>query len=386
MKNNFINLKIATVARYHDRYFLTALKWNALFVYMKEANRLFYLDSFQLKREAFCMYIRSFRYKEEIWFLPAEAENIAILNINNLKIEYIPINYHEEDCISEFKYNNFIRFNNHYVCFIPRGVKEAVIINMETKSVEKYYQLAVQKEEFQNAVLIDNVLHFYPWKGSWKVSLDLISGKMSYQKWENKEDYGDAVYNKKVGNIIHAPARKNCVLIEDVRGNILKEKKVDCPSDNSGYHTFYSSISDEEIIFWGTKGAVFVDSRNCDIRYSNIREDADDGILIPIDSCVKEAYVFGGNQIFQYDNDQKKYVSTEIVMTIENLMTQLKRRGKNLYELYRFTEHSFEIENNPLTLRNFFYLLDWDSLKDCVHMGKHRTLSQLNDLSVLFSI
>ena len=177
MKNNILKMKIATVTKYKNKYFLTALKLNALFVYEQQSEKLSYLGAFKTEQKApYCMYVRSFLYKDEIWFLPAEAEKIAVLNTTSMRMEYISIDFNKGFHIWGFKYNNFLKFNGHYVCLVPRGANEAVIVNMETKKVEKYYEISKQNEEFQNAVLIDNMLYFYPWKGQRKVSVNLELG------------------------------------------------------------------------------------------------------------------------------------------------------------------------------------------------------------------
>lgn len=360
MKNETMDLRLATVAKCRDKYFLTPLNMNALFVYEQEKGNLSYLDSFQIEREVFPMYIRSFLYKEEIWFLPAEAEKIAILDTCNMQIEYIAIDYHDGYNGSGARYNNFLRFYDHYVCFVPRCTDEAVIINMETKKIENYYKLTNRKEEFQNAFLLDDTLYFYPWKGEKRVSLNLLSKKINYEKWENDEEYGDSVYDKKSGNIFHAPSRKNYVLVSDIQGKIIGKKTSDCPLDKEGYRTFYSSIDNQKILFWGGKGVITVDPKEFNVQYTEIRESENEGMLIPIDLCPQEAFLFCGNQIFRYDNIQKKYISMDITIKVELLLNQIGDKGKHFSDLYKYAEHAYEMENEPFTWGSFIRLFDFD--------------------------
>lgn len=358
MKNEIIYLKLATVTRYVDKYFLTFLKINALFVYDSKSKRLVYLNSFQSEQLNYCLYFRSFLYKDEIWFLPGEAKKVAIFNTNNMQIEYLTVNVESEYCIAEVKYNNFVRLNNNYICFVPRGVNKAIIINMETKRVVKYYDLSKKNEEFQNAVLIDNTLHFYPWHGDQRVSLDLLSGKINRKEWNGNENFGDAVYDKVSGNIFHAPARKNYVLIDNLFGKIVDKKVLNIPVNKAGYHSFFSSYYNEDILFWGVNGYIKIKPKEHSIHYIQIREDSDGEILVPIDFLSKESFVFGGNEIFEYDSIQKKYISIEITITFEELITQIKKLGKNFCDLYGNKKHGIEAENQPLTLNEYIYLIN----------------------------
>lgn len=331
------------------------------------------------------MYIQSFVYKDEIWFLPAGADKIAILNTNNMQITYISIDFKSEYCNALNKYNSFIKFNDHFVCFVPRDVDEAIIVNMETKVVENYYKIAKENEEFQNAVLIDNMLYFYPKNGRRKVSLNLISRQLNYEEWCGNDNYGDAVYDKVSGYIYHAPARKNHILIDDIHGKILEKKIMDLPSGKGGYHTFYSSFYNNEILFWGVKGVISIIPKKQDIHYSQITEDTDGVILVPVDSSEKEAFVYGGNKIFQYDVVQERYITIDVTISYKELITQIEKTGKKFFDLYRYPEHGCEIENDPLSLNDFiYYLIQSNIPMNHIGMSTDKFYGQMQDFSILF--
>ncbi|MEY8430652.1 hypothetical protein AALC75_09010 [Lachnospiraceae bacterium 48-42] len=358
MKNNILKMKIATVTKYKNKYFLTALKLNALFVYEQQSEKLSYLGAFKTEQKApYCMYVRSFLYKDEIWFLPAEAEKIAVLNTTSMRMEYISIDFNKGFHIWGFKYNNFLKFNGHYVCLVPRGANEAVIVNMETKKVEKYYEISKQNEEFQNAVLIDNMLYFYPWKGQRKVSVNLELGEINDEEWVGDKRYGDAVYDKASEKIFHAPALESHILVDDIYGNILGKKNFDFLQKDDEYHAFYSSLYREKILFWGFKGIISIEPQEEKICYSKIREDSERKILVPIDLTENEAYVFGGNEIFQYDDIQNKYMSIEITIPFIEFMSQIKNQGKNFNDLYKYNKRGCEFENAPWTLDEYIEFL-----------------------------
>lgn len=361
-----MKLKLATAAKYKDKYFLTALNMNALFVYEQESGKLLYLDSFQTDRAVYCMYIKSFLYKDEIWFLPAEEERIAILNTCNMQIEYITIDFHGRYNGFGFRYNNFLRFYGHYVCFVPRSVDEAVIIDMETKKIENYYKLTDQKEQFQNVILLNNTLYFYPWKGKRRVAIHLLSQEMNYAKWENNEEFGDSVYDKESGNIFHAPSRENHMLISNIQGKIIEKKRSNCLPDTAGYHTFYSSVDNKKILFWGAKGVIIIEPKKIDMQYIEIRGNENEGMLIPIDSYPKEAYTFGGNHIFRYNDISQKFIPIEITINFEQLIKQIEKKERHFSDLYDYKEQDFVMENAPLTLDNFINMLDVDLTNNCM--------------------
>lgn len=388
MKKENINLKFATIAKYEDKYFLTALKLNALFVYDQKTKKLTYLDSFDINWGYYCMYIRSFLYKDEIWFVPGEAEKVAILHTHNMQIEYIPIHFGEKYCISKLKYNNFVIFNDYYVCFIPRSISEAVIINMETKKVEKYYEIAKQNEEFQNAILVDNMLLFYPWHGQRKVFLDLMSGELNDEQWYGNESFGDAVYDEVSEKIFHAPALENYVLVDDVHGKISETKILNFPTNDAGYHTFYSSLCNGEILFWGMKGVISINSKKHYIHYSQIREDTDGVILFPIDSSSKEAFVYEGNKIWKYDDSKERYIAIEISIKFEDFLNQIEKAGRCIHDLYEHMKYYCEEENNPWTLKEYIYMINQYS--SSAHLQNslkgHQSLRKEVDYSKIFSI
>ena len=64
MENENLYLRLATVARYQDKYILTAFKINAIFIYDLKSRKVTYIGSFQAEQESYCMYIRSFLYKD----------------------------------------------------------------------------------------------------------------------------------------------------------------------------------------------------------------------------------------------------------------------------------------------------------------------------------
>lgn len=363
MENENLYLRLATVARYQDKYILTAFKINAIFIYDLKSRKVTYIGSFQAEQESYCMYIRSFLYKDEIWFIPEDAKKISILNMHNMQIGYISIHADKEKSMKGSKYNNFVKFNNKYVCLVPGCMREAVIINMETKKIENYYNISNQNEEFQSAVFIDNTLRFYPWNGNRKVILNLSSKELNYEEWDGNEKYGDAIYDKISGNIFHAPAKEDHVLIEDIQGELVEKVSI-FSSNNEECHTFYSSCYNGEILFWavqgvqGERGVISFKVREHDIRYYqiNVKE-----MLIPIDSPDKEAFTFGGNKIFYYDEIQKEYIDINIEITFGEFLNQLKKAGKNFYDIYKYMEHEYEIENDPLTLNTFIYLAQSNS-------------------------
>lgn len=356
MKKENVNLRLATVSKYSNKYYLTALKMNALFVYDPKIKRLIYLDSFNTNWGHYCMYIRSFLYKDEIWFLPGEAEKAAILHTDSMQIEYISIDFGEEYSESRLKYNNFIIFNDHYVCFVPRNAHRTVIINMETKKVEKYYEISKQDEEFQNAVFVDNILYFYPWHGKRKVFLNLMTAEISDEQWNGDENFGDAVLDKVSKKIFHAPALKNYVLVDDIHGKVLEKKVLKCPTNDAGHHSFYSSFCNEEILFWGVKGVVAINPQNNNTYYTQIREDSDGIILIPIDSFPREAFVYGGNKIYEYENSEKVYTAIEITIAFEDFLAQIEKANKSIHDLYKYMDYYCEEENNPWTLKEYIFL------------------------------
>lgn len=330
-----MEIHFSTGVKYKDIYYLTAIHMNALFMYDEKKDKLTFLKSFEkeLKRES--LYLKAFLYKNEAWFIPHRADNIAIVNLDTHFIDYIPLEYHKCYNHEGVKYNNILYFNKSYLCLIPWAVDTVMIIDLRDKNTVSYYDIVDEKRHYQNAIFYDNKIYFFPWSKKDILVLDLKTNKrVKLPQPEEEESFGDVVYDEKSGCLFHAPGKKNYILIDNLSGKERKLIKLDYWDDKK-YKTYYSTQKLYNIFFWGYEKNVVIKINKNDnnIKVYTITPKHLMKYFYPIYSNDIEALVYGRNCIIKYNADRDDFSYLYITISPDTLIQAQKAQNTNLIRI-----------------------------------------------------
>lgn len=348
-----IGIHFSTGVKYNSAYYLTAIHMNALFMYNINKKKLIFLTSFQKEKKREYLYLKAFLYKNEAWFIPNQAEYIAIVNLDTYYINYMPLDY--QKCYNDkgIKYINILHFNEKYLCLIPWDIDATMIIDLENKSMASFHGIVDQKKKYHDAIFIDNKIYFFPWNGKDILALDLKTNQRAdLPSRLGEENFGDVVYNKKNRCLFHAPAKDNYILIDNLNGNICKKIRLDYWNDRK-CKTFYSTEVMNDIFFWGHEKNVVlkIDKNDNSMKKYIINSKYSNKYFYPICSDDIEALVYNGNCIIKYNKDKDDFTYLYLTTTFDELMREMQTQNIDFMEII---EKKSLIEND---IYNLIYIL-----------------------------
>lgn len=343
MEKNSQRINFSTGVKYKGRYYLTAMHMNALFMYDEQNDKLTFLTNFQKEEKKEALYLKSFLYKEEAWFIPCWADQIAIVNLEKLSVEYMPLLYHKEYHDTYVKYVNILPFKDHYLCLIPQDVDAVMIVDLKNKRVKAYYGIVEADKNYHGAVFHDEKIYFFPWKEENILILNLKTDERIYRPWkEEREAFGDAVYDESFGQLFHVPARENYIRVDSLHGEAPKKVKFGDWNDRE-YKTYYATESEREFFFWGNKRDIVlkIDKENCSVKQYQLSCGLSENCYFPICSDSVEALVFDGNCIIRYDSEKDIFNFIYIDITYEIILHEIEMSGINIKNIMGDMENSF---------------------------------------------
>lgn len=104
---------------------------NGLFKYNYETEECSFITVFEGEYVAPCLHRKAFVYGNEIWFMPCEAERIAMYDINKKVVQY----YEIKNRVKSVAYWNGYRVGD-VLYFMPRDVRTPIaVIDLKTKNI-----------------------------------------------------------------------------------------------------------------------------------------------------------------------------------------------------------------------------------------------------------
>lgn len=345
--------------KYNGIYYLSAIHMNALFMYDEKKDKLTFLTSFEKENKSEYLFLKAFLYKNEAWFIPYQAEYIAIVNLDTFVINYIPLRYRKE-CDNKGKYINILYFNEKYLCLIPWTIDTVVIIDLQNKTTMAYYDIGNQRKSYQSAIFFDNKIYFFPWNAKDILVLDLITNEqMKLHLTEREENFGEVIYDKKTEHLFHAPAKQNYILIDSLKDKTCKKIGLDFENDGN-YKTFYASEKRDDIFFWGHEKNIVLKMNKNDnkVKIYPIILDSTKKNLFPICSEDIEALIYNDNCIVRYNIKKDKFSYLYINIVFEELMQAIKSQEKKFIKKEKVY---FGSENETQSLIFFLYYMLCDA-------------------------
>lgn len=380
MKKNELNIYFSAGVKYKNIYYLAASHINALFKYDEKENKLTFLLCFQKEKCKNYLYLKAFLYEDEAWFIPFQADYIAIVNLNDFSIQYLPVICKKKLKSTNYKYINILFFRKKYLCLIPQDIDAAVVYDLASKKGKAYYNIVENQEvyPYHGAIYKNKKIYFFPWTAEKILALNLETNEREFLLWnEKEEDYGDVIYDKKSGFLFHAPARANDIMVDNLEGSICKKIRFAEWNDRK-YRTYYSTNTEKNIFFWGHGKDIVIkiNKEKCSFQLYNITQDFPGNYFFPISSNSVEAIVVGSNCIIKYDTLKDKFRAIYISTNIDDLLREIKLAGIEFADVLDGFSKEKVIENELIGVRQFaLYMSETKKAKN--YRGKEKIGSRI---------
>ena len=347
-------ITFSTAVKYKENYYLVGQNVSGLFMFSEKKKKIEYLFPFLGEKQYRFQYNLSFLHKNKAWFIPHWADRIAIVDLDNLSVEYLDLEYHDIFFQTYVKFINYLIIDNHYVLLVPQDVDIAVMIDLETYEKTVFSGMASIDKNFSSAVCHDGMISFYPWKGDFLVQLNSKTGEKREYPWKKGNHlYGDTAVDYKTTRIIHAPFMGKGILIENEVDSTYKMVAVEGDCDNSFY---YITRYEGYFLIWGSKrNSVLRMDMDYQINEYKIKK-SENEFLFPIRSDDisdgSEALLFGGNKIIKYKGDT--IVETDIDISSDYIKGIVEKTGYGMWDLFGGMEsHVLCCENSEFGLDQF---------------------------------
>lgn len=300
--------------KYKNQIFFSMMKANALAVYDLESGKSRYLGRLEEEKTSPCIHWTAFLDDGFAWFLPYDGRNIARVNLNSLKIEYISI---ESNDIG--KYEHYVRYDDS-LYIIPNGItsRKIIEVDLNNKTAKECSEDITGEDCFIGGFVNDDRLYIASATGDIVAIYDLKKHQLKKtERHEKSRDYIGVI--NAGGKIIYLPGDSSNILIE----NLGNKKRVEIPLSDSK-DEYYRSIEFENkvilIPYRDSRNILIISNINDSldkIRIEKLKETIHDGAgwlssgLIPSDEGIWISTSFG--EVIRLDeegNIQKKYTIT----------------------------------------------------------------------------
>lgn len=371
MKKKELNIYFSAGVKYRGVYYLAATCMNALFSYNENENKLTFLTSFKKEKKKHRLYYKAFLYKNEAWFIPYQADHIAIVNLERKTIEYMTLMYHKEYRRTSLKYINFLCFERDYICLVPQDVDAAMLIDLKNKRAKGYYDIVKydMTYPYHSIVFKNEKIYFFPWNEKKILVLDLKTDERNYLSWYGgKGVIRDTIYDKKTGYLFHSSATDNYILIDDFYGNIYKKINFGNWNDKE-YKICYASRSGLNLFFWGHEKNIIVKINvdNFKTKIYSVEHNSVGIYFFPISSNDIEALVFEGNCIIKYDKEKDKFLKIYMSTTSEKLIEEIENSDVTLGNVIEPSKKDIIKEDNQFELQLLIFYASYKKMLKPYH-------------------
>lgn len=232
-------MRIGTIAgvEYRNKVYFSSVELNGLFCMDMESREVEFLKLFEKEKFIPRLHRAAFLYKNEAWFIPQEAENIARLNLETLTLTYYPFPCHKNNELfrsspgSYCVYSCGYVFKEKFLCMIPWNIDAALIINMESYEMYPYYDVIDPFEEAMcGAALIGDKLYLFPGKGKNCIEVDLRKDRRNKLEWNYMERAFETVVMHQ-NKLWFVPKVEKYILSFDIRTGEKQKFEIPCPDD-----------------------------------------------------------------------------------------------------------------------------------------------------------
>lgn len=237
---------------YKGSLYITSVQGNALFQYNLKEKKLTYLMDFEREQDTGYLYRCAVLYKNTAWFIPQCADNIAIVNLDTYRIQYIPLFYNWIQSSCGLKCNTAKVFKEHFLCIVPYDIDVMLVIDMDTMDMQVYSDVSSETEKYVDVVFYNDFLYCIPWTARKILQIDINSKERRQLDWKyNQREFSGVLVDKERSEVWLVPAESDKIVIYDLNRNTYKEIILDVEKDNKNRNTKYvfSCLFEDKVFF-----------------------------------------------------------------------------------------------------------------------------------------
>ena len=216
-----MNLNFFAGVEYKNKIYFSAFYVNGLFVFDLKREEITFLKLFEKEKMKKRLHRAAFIHNNEAWFIPQEAENIACVNLDTLDITYYkpPYTRTNIDYETSTEYHLYLSgrvVDDRYLYLVPADIDTVSVIDMEMHNISSVYIIDdIEKERYNDLIVIDSKLWMIPRIGTGLKVLDLDTKKIVEKKW-GYDDYSYSSVEVVNGKLWFAPCVARNVLSIDL--------------------------------------------------------------------------------------------------------------------------------------------------------------------------
>ena len=180
-----INISLIAGVEYHGKLYASAKEINGLFCLDLKTQELVFIKRFSMEKEVRGVYRNAFLYKNEAWFIPGRGQNIAIVNLDTLKIEYceFPFRKKNRKVVSQMRgidssiYVSGGIIAHQFLYLIPLNVDALIIVDMKKKEFYPYYDAVEPDGHLLSGTYAKGNIYILPRKGNNLIEINLKTKK-----------------------------------------------------------------------------------------------------------------------------------------------------------------------------------------------------------------
>ena len=199
---------ISCGVEYNGDLYFASVVGNDLFKYDIRTNELTYVLSFDKEKDSSYLYRCAKLYKNQAWFIPQCADNIAVVNLDTLDIEYIEIQFRWIENNIELKCCAAGVYKQNYLFVVPYDIDSLITINMQTKEQKVYYDVGSHNRKYIDAFYYNEKLYCIPWTAQKILEININNGERRTYEWPfNDRQYSSVLLDNVNKNIWFVPAK-----------------------------------------------------------------------------------------------------------------------------------------------------------------------------------
>lgn len=354
MKNMLV--KFNAGVEYKGVLFLSSIEMNGLWRYDLNSKKMEFISKFYREENPFDNYAlhrTAFLYKNEAWFIPQNGKYIAIVDLENYKMEYIPVPYKSIVFDGMSKTNAICldakRIDERHIMLVPCGIDSLNIVDLETKEIESYSNINEENNPYSSGVYANNKFYF----------LGMLGLKIyQYDRHGNKDNilivddgksnrYGQVYFNKN-NNLLYIGPGKKCNFITVIDVELKNINKI----------IINENIQTEEVIEFGNELIGFLEYGGNRIVLLNMEDNK-----IRVEEIDKSAT--GKKEFYAYIYSNNK----TIISSLTEPIIYIWNDKKDIFEAHQIEVNYKDLKNKiellnivPMTLADKYlgleYLID----------------------------
>jgi hypothetical protein len=329
---------------YKNKLYLSAVYMNGLFEYDLNTEKVRYIKHFDNENKCRGLHRYAFLYKNEAWFVPEHADNIAVLNLDTLTLTYIKLpveNY--DDSITCAKYFKGGNINDNQYFLIPAAMENILIIDLKNKNIETYSINKKKGECYSEGYFYNGTIFMYAMNGKYYLKYNLLSKTYEKVEVEYEKYTYTGMYVDNLSNILwYAPGTGDNILIRNIANNGQKQLHIEIDTNGeNGLLKFNWIIPYKQFLFMC----------GCEIDK-----------ILRIDRMTYNLQIIDMNKTRKNDNYYIKMDSNEkLVITCDDGSIYIYNDETNEFDKFNIC-----IEKSELCRMIDSLDLDWEKVFDCL--------------------